>query len=180
MRNTLRILICLLSLALSLSANAQNNNQLPENVALTGDLSEDPTAILFVVDGHPWMSPDFTYEKLGTHDVEEIIDRFVEAIPFISKEDIDSYMLRKGEELAEHNIYARVPKDAILIATKEESQIKSFILNGKPTERLRGIELGALLDEPLLKKLIQKKWRIRSRAIKSLTIEGNTLSITTK
>ena len=180
MRNTLRILICLLSLALSLSANAQNNNQLPKNVARTGELSEDPTAISFVVDGYPWMSPDFTYEKLGPLDVEEIIDRFVEAIPFISKEDIDSYMLRKGEELAEHNIYARVPKDMILITTKEESAIKTFVLNGKPTERPRGIELGALLDEPLLKKLIQKRWRIRSRAIKSLTIEGNTLIITTR
>lgn len=101
------------------------------------------------------MSPDFTYEKLGTHDIEEIIDRFVEAIPFISKDDI-------------------------LITTKKESAIKSFILNGKATKRLRGIELGALLDEPLLKKLIQKRWRIRSRAIKSLTIEGKTLSITTR
>ena len=180
MRNTLRILICLLSLALSLSANAQNNNQLPQNVASTGELASDPSAIMFVVDGYLWMSPDFTYEKLGPLDVEEILDRFVQAIPFISKEDIDSYMLRKAKELAEHNIYARVPKDVILIATKEESSIKSFILNGKPTERLRGIELGALLDEPLLKKLIQKRWRIRSRAIKSLTIEGKTLSITTR
>ncbi len=180
MRNTLRILICLLSLALSLSANAQNNNQLPKNVARTGELINDPSAIMFIVDGYLWVSPDFTYEKLGTHDVEEIIDRFVEAIPFISKEDIDSYMLHKGEELAEHNIYARVPKDDILITTKKESAIKSFILNGKPTKRLRGIELGALLDEPLLKKLIQKRWRIRSRAIKGLTIEGKTLSITTK
>lgn len=180
MRNTLRILTCLLSLVLPFTANAQNNNQLPQNVARTGELINDPTAILFVVDGHPWMSPDFTYEKLGPLDVEEILDRFVEAIPFISKEDIDSYMLRKGEELAEHNIYARVPKDMILITTKEESSIKSFILNGKPTERPRGIELGALLDEPLLKKLIQKRWRIRPRAIKSLTIEGKTLSITTR
>ena len=180
MRNTLRILTCLLSLVLPFTANAQNNNQLPQNVARTGELINDPTAILFVVDGHPWMSPDFTYEKLGPLDVEEILDRFVEAIPFISKEDIDSYMLRKGEELAEHNIYPRVSRDVILIATKEESSIKSFILNGKPTERLRGIELGALLDEPLLKKQIQKKWRINSRKIKSLTIEGKTLSITTR
>ncbi|SKC60399.1 hypothetical protein SAMN06298214_1674 [Bacteroidales bacterium WCE2004] len=180
MRNTLRILICLLSLALSLSANAQNNNQLPQNVASTGELASDPSAIMFVVDGYLWMSPDFTYEKLGPLDVEEILDRFVQAIPFISKEDIDSYMLRKAKELAEHNIYARVPKDVILIATKKESAIKSFILNGKPTERLRGIELGTLLEEPLLKKLIQKRWRIRSRAIKSLTIEGKTLSITTR
>ena len=180
MRNTLRILICLLSLALSLSANAQNNNQLPKNVARTGELSEDPTAISFVVDGYPWMSPDFTYEKLGPLDVEEIIDRFVEAIPFISKEDIDSYMLRKGEELAEHNIYARGAKDAILIATKEESQIKSFILNGEPAIQRRGISLGLLLDETLLKEHIQKQWGIKSRKITGLTIEGKTLIITTK
>lgn len=180
MRNTLRILTCLLSLVLPFTAKAQINNQLPQNVARTGGLINDQTAILFVVDGSPWMSPDFTYEKLGTHDVEEIIDRFVEAIPFISKDDIDSYTLIKGEKWAEHAIYCNVPKDDILITTKKESAIKSFILNGKATKRLRGIELGALLDEPLLKKLIQKRWRIRSRAIKSLTIEGKTLSITTR
>ena len=72
------------------------------------------------------------------------------------------------------------PKDCLIITTRKESAIYDFILNGKPTERPRGIELGALLDEPLLKKLIQKRWRINSRKIKSLTIEGKTLSITTK
>ena len=72
------------------------------------------------------------------------------------------------------------PKDCLIITTRKESAIYDFILNGKPAKRPRGIELGALLDEPLLKKLIQKRWRINSRKIKSLTIEGKTLSITTR
>ena len=180
MRATLRILICLFILVLSFTAKAQITDRVPENVARTGELARDPSAIVFVVDGCVWMSPDFTYETLGLFDVEEILDCFVRAVPFISKDDIDSFTLIKREEWADkYHIYAQVPKDSILITTKKGSQIKSLILNGKPTKRHRGISLGVLLDETLSKQQIQKKWRIKSNSITGLTIEGKAISITT-
>ena len=180
MKPTLRILVCLLSLALPFAAKAQIIDGVPKNVARTSELASDPSAILFVVDGCIWMSPDFTYEKLGPLDVEAVLDRFVEAMPFISKEDIDSFTVIKSEEWTKRNIYFQVPKDNILISTKKESQIKTFVLNGKPTKRRRGIGLGVLLDEELLKQQIQKKWRIKADKIAGITIEGKTISITTK
>lgn len=174
------LLICLLFLVLPFAAKAQITDRVPKNVIQTGELAQDPSAIVFVVDGYVWMSPDFTYEELGTRDDEEILDRFVKAVPFISKDDIDSYALIKSEEWAKHRIYAQVPKDTILITTKKESRIKTFTLNGKPTKRLRGIVLGALLDEVLLKQQIQKRWRIKSNTIIGLIIDGKAISITTK
>ena len=152
----------------------------PKNAARTGELASDPSAIVFVVDGCIWVSPDFTYEKLGPLDVEAVLDRFVEAVPFISMEDIDSFTVIKSEDWAKHSIYFQVPKVNILIATKKESQIKTFVLNGKPMKRRRGIGLGVLLDEELLKQQIQKKWRIKAGTITGITIEGKTISITTK
>ena len=180
MRTILRIFVCVVLLVLSITVKAQITNRVPENVARSGELVMDGSAILFIVDGCLWMSPDFTYKHLGNLDVEAIIDCFVKTIPFISKEDIDSYNLVKGEDWAKIFVCAQVPKDCILITTKEESRIKTFILNGKPTKRLRGIKLGVLLDEELLKQQIQKKWRIKSNAITGISIEGKTISITTK
>ena len=180
MRATLRILVCLISLVLSFAAKAHIIDGVPRNVARTGELVGDSSAIVFVIDGCVWVSPDFTYEKLGPIEIEAVFDRFVEAIPFISKEDIDSFAVVKSEEWAEQGLYFQVPKDNILIATKKESQIKSFFLNGKPTKRRRGIALGVLLDEELLKQQIQKKWRIKADTITGITIEGKTISITTK
>lgn len=181
MRTTLRFLVCLISLALSFAANAQITGSVPKNVARTCELAQDPSAILFVVDGCVLMSPDFTYDKLGPIDIEAAYDRFVEAVPFISKEDVDSFAFVKSEEWSEkYHIYAQVPKDNILITTKKESQIKTFVLNGKPTKRRRGIALGVLLDEVLLKQQIQKKWKIRSNTITGIAIDGKTISITTK
>lgn len=180
MKTTLRILVCLVSFVLSFTAKAQITDSVPKNVARTGELAGDPSAIVFVVDGVVWMSPDFTYEKLGSIDIEAVLDFFVKAVPFISKEDIGCLTLIKNNEWGEHGIYCRVPKNTILITTKKESRIKTFVLNGKPTKRRRGIELGVLLDEEVLKQYIQKKWRIKSDAITTLTIEGKTISITTK
>ena len=179
-RTVSRFFICLISLVLSFAAKAQITDSVPKNVARTGELAQDPSAILFVVDGCVWMSPDFTYDKLGPIEIEAVFDRFVEAVPFISTEDIDSFTVVKSEEWAEHSLYFQVPKDNILIATKKESQIKTFVLNGKPTKRRRGIALGVLLDEELLKRQIQKKWRIRSNTITGIAIDGKTISITTK
>ena len=181
MRITLRILVCLLSLVLSFSVKAQVKSSVPENVARTGDLALDPSAIVFVVDGCVWVSPDFTYEKLGPLHLEAVLDCFVEAVPFISREDIDDFSIIKYNEWADkYHIFAQVPKDNILITTKKESRIKTFVLNGKPTKRRRGIELGLLLDEVLLKQHIQKKWRIKSNSITGIIIEGKTICITTK
>lgn len=180
MRATLHIPICLLSLVLSFTVKAQVTSPVPENVAHTFELARDPSAILFVVDGVGWMSLDFTYEKLGSIEIEEVLDCFVEAVPFISKEDIAFIKLIKSNEWSEHGIFFQIPKNTFLITTKKESRIKTFVLNGKPTKRRRGIELGVLLDEEVLKQYIQKKWRIKSDAITALTIEGKTISITTK
>ena len=180
MRTTLRILVCLISLVLSFAAKAQIIDGVPRNVARTGELAQDPSAIVFVIDGCVWVSPDFTYEKLGPIEIEAVLDRFVEAVPFISKEDIDSFTVIKSKEWTEHRIYFELPKDTFLITTKKESQIKTFVLNGKPTKRRRGIGLGVLLDEELLKQQIQKKWRIKADTITGITMEGKTISITTK
>ena len=179
MRATLHIPICLLSLVLSFTVKAQVTSPVPENVAHTFELARDPSAIVFVVDGVVGMSPDFTYEKLGSIEIEEVLDCFVEAVPFISKEDIAFIKLIKSK-WSEHGIFFQIPKNTFLITTKKESRIKTFVLNGKPTKRRRGIELGVLLDEEVLKQYIQKKWRIKSDAITALTIEGKTISITTK
>ena len=180
MKATSHILVCLISLVLSFAAKAQITDDVPKNVARTGELAVDPSAIVFVVDGCVWVSPDFTYDKLGPLNAEAVLDRFVEAVPFISKEDIDSFAFVKSEEWAEHGVYFQVPKDNILITTKKESQIKTIVLNGKPTKRRRGIALGVLLDEELLKQQIQKKWRIQADTITGITIEGKVISITTK
>ena len=179
MRATLHIPICLLSLVLSFTVKAQVTSPVPENVAHTFELARDPSAILFVVDGVGWMSLDFTYEKLGSIEIEEVLDCFVEAVPFISKEDIAFIKLIKSK-WSEHGIFFQIPKNTFLITTKKESRIKTFVLNGKPTKRRRGIELGVLLDEDVLKQYIQKKWRIRSNTITGIAIEGKTISITTK
>ena len=180
MKPTLHIFVCLLSLALSFTAKAQIIDGVPKNVSRTGELASDPSAIVFVIDGCVWVSPDFTYEKLGPLDVEAVLDSFVEAVPFISKDDIAFIELIKSNEWSEHGIFFQIPKNTFLITTKKESRIKTFVLNGKPTKRRRGIELGVLLDEEVLKQYIQKKWRIKSDAITALTIEGKTISITTK
>ena len=74
----------------------------------------------------------------------------------------------------------KLEPDTSVVYTKKESQIKTFILNGKPTKRRRGIGLGILLDEELLKQQIQKKWRVKADTITGITIEGKTISITTK
>lgn len=180
MKTTLRILVYLISLILSFAAKAQITDSVPQNVARTSELAGDPSAIVFVIDGCIWVSPDFTYEKLGPLDVEAVLDRFVEAVPFISKEDIAFIELIKSNEWSEHGIFFQIPKNTFLITTKKESRIKTFVLNGKPTKRRRGIELGGLLDEEVLKQYIQKKWRIRSKTITRIAIEGKTISITTK
>ena len=180
MKTTLRILVCLTSLFLSFAAKAQITDSVPQNVARTFELARDPSAIFFVVDGVGWMSLDFTYEKLGFIEIEEVLDCFVEAVPFISKEDIAFIKLIKSNEWSEHGIFFQIPKNTFLITTKKESRIKTFVLNGKPTKRRRGIELGVLLDEDVLKQYIQKKWRIRSNTITGIAIEGKTISITTK
>lgn len=182
MKTTLRILVCLTSLFLSFAAKAQITDSVPKNVARTFELAlaRDPSAIVFVVDGVVGMSPDFTYEKLGSIEIKEVLDCFMEAVPFISKEDIAFIKLIKSNEWSEHGIFFQIPKNTFLITTKKESRIKTFVLNGKPTKRRRGIELGVLLDEDVLKQYIQKKWRIRSNTITGIAIEGKTISITTK
>ncbi len=180
MKTTLRILVCLTSLFLSFAAKAQITDSVPQNVARTFELARDPSAIFFVVDGVGWMSLDFTYEKLGFIEIEEVLDCFVEAVPFISKEDIAFIKLIKSNEWSEHGIFFHIPKNTFLITTKKESRIKTFVLNGRPTKRRRGIELGVLLDEDVLKQYIQKKWRIRSNTITGIAIDGKTISITTK
>jgi len=171
--------VCLGSLVLSFAAKAQITDRVPKNVARTGELAQDPSAILFIVDGVVWMSLDFTYEKLGSIEIEEVLDCFVEAFPFISKEDIAFIKLIKSNEWSEHGIFFQIPKYTFLITTKKESRIKTFVLNGKSKKRHCGIELGLLLDEELLKQHIQKKWRIKSNTITGLTIDGKTIIITT-
>lgn len=131
----------------------------------------------FVVDGVFWWLENTSRERF---DSSEALDCFLKANPFINKEDIDDVVLIKREEWSAHNIYPNHPKDTFIITTKKDSAIKTFFLNGKPKKRHRGIELGCLLDNAVLKRQIKKQWGINPKRITDITVQGKDIHISTK
>ena len=111
---------------------------------------------------------------------EGTVDCFLKANPFINKEDIDDVVLIKREEWATHNVFPYRPQDVVLVTTKKDSAIKTFFLNGRPKNKHRGIELGCLLDNAVLKRQIKKQWGINPKRITDITVEGKDIHIYTK
>ena len=105
-------------------------------------------------------------------------DLVLQSFTFISDEDIKSIDLIKKDspELITFNR----PKDILLLTTRKESEIHNFYLNGQAVHRKKGIRLGYLFDEALLKQQIQKNWKIPPSRIKSLSVDGREIRIKTK
>lgn len=140
----------------------------------TDEISFDRDALI-VVDGIVWKLQDEFRELLDSTNVT--LAKVLDYTQFISMQDIESIQLINKSDFP----WCAPPKDIVLIRTKKESAIKSFILNGKIKQRHRGISLGNLLmDEAALKRQIQEQWRINPKRITCLTVEGKSISITTK
>lgn len=105
-------------------------------------------------------------------------DLVLQSFTFISDEDIKSIDLIKKDspELITFNR----PKDILLLTTRKESEIHNFYLNGQAVHRKKGIRLGYLFDEALLKQQIQKNWKINPDRITSLSVNGLEIRIKTK
>ena len=105
-------------------------------------------------------------------------DLVLQSFTFISDEDIKSIDLIKKDspELITFNR----PKDILLLTTRKESEIHNFYLNGQTIHRKKGIRLGYLFDETLLKRQIKKNRKIHPSRIKSLSVDGREIRIKTK
>ena len=105
-------------------------------------------------------------------------DLVLQSFTFISDEDIESIDLIKKDSpfFATFNR----PKDILLLTTRKESEIHDFYLNGQAVHKKKGIRLGYLFDEALLKQQIKKNWKIHPSRIKSLSVDGREIRIKTK
>lgn len=105
-------------------------------------------------------------------------DLVLQSFTFISDEDIESIDLIKKDSpfFATFNR----PKDILLLTTRKESEIHDFYLNGQAVHKKKGIVLGYLFDEALLKRQIKKNWKIHPSRIKSLSVDGREIRIKTK
>ena len=132
----------------------------------------------FVVDGVFWWLKNISRERFDSTD--EALDCFLKANPFIDKEDIDDVVLIKREEWAAHNIYPYRPQDVVLVTTKKDRAIKTFFLNGRLKKKHRGIDLGCLLDNAVLKRQIKQQWGINPKRITDISVEGKDIHISTR
>lgn len=105
-------------------------------------------------------------------------DLVLQSFTFISDEDIESIDLIKKDSpfFATFNR----PKDILLLTTRKGSEIHNFYLNGQAVHKKKGIVLGYLFDEALLKRQIQKNWKINPDRIASLSVNGREIRIKTK
>jgi hypothetical protein len=122
-------------------------------------------SLMVVVDGIGYVAP-----------VES--DLVLHAFTFISDEDIESIDLIKKDHPG-FIIFHR-PKDILLITTRKESEIHDFYLDGQAVHKKKGIRLGYLFDESLLKQQIKKNWKIHPSRIKSLSVDGREIRIKTR
>ena len=99
---------------------------------------------------------------------------------FISDKDIESIDLI-GKDSPGNAIFCRPMKmDMLFITTRKESEIHNFYLDGQAVHKKKGIRLGYLFDEALLKQQIKKNWKIHPSRIKSLSVDGREIRIKTK
>lgn len=107
-------------------------------------------------------------------------DLVLQSFTFISDKDIESIDLI-GKDSPGNAIFCRPMKmDMLFITTRKESEIHNFYLNGQAVHRKKGIRLGYLFDEALLKQQIQKNWKINPDRITSLSVNGREIRIKTK
>ena len=107
-------------------------------------------------------------------------DLVLQSFTFISDKDIESIDLI-GKDSPGNAIFCRPMKmDMLFITTRKESEIHNFYLNGQAVHRKKGIVLGYLFDEALLKQQIKKNWKIHPSRIKSLSVDGREIRIKTK
>lgn len=109
------------------------------------------------------------------------LELLLRSFPFISEEEVESLEVAylKDEDFSGISCYGP-HNDILLITTPKESDIHDFTLNGKSVHKRKGIKLGFLLDEKLLKQQIKKEWRINPNRIESLVVDGREIRITTK
>ena len=122
-------------------------------------------SLMVVVDGIGYVAP-----------VES--DLVLQSFTFISDEDIESIDLIKKDSPG--FITFNRPKDILLLTTRKESEIHNFYLNGQAVHKKKGIRLGYLFDESLLKQQIKKNWKINPDRITSLSVNGREIRIKTK
>jgi hypothetical protein len=107
-------------------------------------------------------------------------DLVLQPFTFISDKDIESIDLI-GKDSPGNAIFCRPMKmDMLFITTRKESEIHNFYLNGQAVHKKKGIRLGYLFDEALLKQQIQKNWKINPDKITSLSVNGREIRIKTK
>ena len=107
-------------------------------------------------------------------------DLVLQSFTFISDKDIESIDLI-GKDSPGNAIFCRPMKmDMLFITTRKESEIHNFYLNGQAVHKKKGIRLGYLFDEALLKQQIQKNWKINPDRITSLSVNGREIRIKTK
>lgn len=105
-------------------------------------------------------------------------DLVLQSFTFISDEDIESIDLIKKDSPS--FIPFNRPKDILLLTTRKGSEIHNFYLNGQAVHKKKGICLGYLFDEALLKQQIQKNWKINPDKNTSLSVNGREIRIKTK
>ena len=126
--------------------------------------AENADSLIVIVDGIIHIAP-------------VVSDLVLQAFTFISDEDI------KSVDLIEKDDPRRIecsPKDILILTTREGSEIHNFFLNGQTVHKKKGIGLGYLFDEELLKQQIKKNWGINPEKIQSLSVNGREIRIKTK
>lgn len=123
--------------------------------------AENADSLIVIVDGIIHIAP-------------VVSDLVLQAFTFISDEDIKSVDLIKKDDPRRIECS---PKDILILTTREGSEIHNFYLNGQTVHKKKGIGLGYLFDEELLKQQIKKNWGINPKKIQSISVKGREIRI---
>lgn len=126
--------------------------------------AENADSLIVIVDGIIHIAP-------------VVSDLVLQAFTFISDEDIETVDLIKKDDPRRIECS---PKDILILTTREGTEIHNFYLNGQTVHKKKGIGLGYLFDEELLKQQIKKNWKINPEKIQSLSVNGREIRIKTK
>ena len=126
--------------------------------------AENADSLIVIVDGIIHIAP-------------VVSDLVLQAFTFISDEDIETVDLIKKDDPRRIECS---PKDILILTTREGTEIHNFYLNGQTVHKKKGIGLGYLFDEELLKQQIKKNWGINPKKIQSLSVNGREIRIKTK
>ena len=136
-------------------------------IAAVSFCQEDKSdSLLVIADG-------VIHGKLIENKQQPPLELVLTSFPIFSSEDIESVEILTDGEMC----YSQAK--ILIIHTKKGSAIKEFTLNGKSVRRRRGIELGCLLDQEALLRQMKKKWHINPKKIRSLEVNGKSITIFT-